>query len=57
MAKVRLLTSVIVENKMLQRGSVVDEEMIPKKLRGKVCSYDDLDGRRGLVMVLDELTS
>jgi hypothetical protein len=56
MAKVCLVTNMMIDGELVKRGTVIDEEKIPERLRTeKYVNYADLSGRDGQVMLLHGL--
>jgi hypothetical protein len=53
--KCRLLQNLIIGGKHFSRGIVLDDSKIPENLR-EYCSYEDLEGKEGRVLLLEGIT-
>jgi hypothetical protein len=52
--KARCRNSLILNNAWVERNTVIDDQLVPEKLRATLLDYEDLSERGGKVMVLHE---
>ena len=53
--KARCRNSLILNNAWVERNTVIDDQLVPEKLRATLLDYEDLSEHGGKVMVLHEI--